>query len=101
MKNKHYLEDAVAQLRVDGHLPERVLVLSDDDIVATTQSVYNVTQEIAEAKKVNMDLDLDDELLLAACLSAHRQNITFNEWMEQALELAIAESRSKPSQDDQ
>ncbi len=101
MKNEYYLDAAVARLRADGHLPERVLELVDDDIVATTQSVYNVTQEIGGANKSTMDLDLDDATLLAACLSAHRQDITLNEWVERALELAIAEARSNPAQLDQ
>jgi hypothetical protein len=95
MKNEAYFDEATAGLRADQHLPERVLVLSDDDIVATTQSVCNRAADIARATKVDMELDLPHYELHAMMLAAHRLDITLNQYVERAVSAAIGEEKAK------
>lgn len=95
MKNQRYIEQAIAELRANKHLPERTLALSDDDIMGVTLSVYNVTQEIAAKEKVTVPLELDDDVLLDMARYCAKTDITISEFVEAALRVAISEAKAR------
>lgn len=45
--------------------------------------------------KVTIQVDFPDDVLFQAMQDAHRHDITFNQWVERALEAAIEEHQSK------
>ncbi len=95
MRNLRYAEQAIAELRAKGHLSERSLALSDDELLGITLSVYNVAQEIAKQHKSDVVLDLDDEVLIGITQECARQDITLNEFVEHALQMAIYDAKAK------
>lgn len=92
MKNDRYLPDAIAFLREKKYAPDRVLALSDDDLSGLTLSLFNICQEIAAEKQVDVEFELDDETRLLVFEAAHKRDITLNEFVEQALEAVIADA---------
>ncbi len=91
MKNDRYLPAAIALLREKKHAPDRVLALSDDDLSGLTLSLFNICQEIATEKQVDVEFEIDDETRLLVFEAAHKRDITLNEFVEQALEAVIVE----------
>lgn len=59
----------------------------EDDWLEKAHAIFNGE---SFDNRVQMPIDLDDDMMLKLCLEAHKRDITLNKMVEQILEMAIA-----------
>lgn len=80
-----YLNEAVDQLRSEKKMPGEFILIPTEKIVEFIREVADLEGEIHESHQVDFPIDLPDDLLFDAFKLAHMRNITFNQYIEEAL----------------
>lgn len=88
MKNKRYLTEAISRLRATTDVD-----MTDEQISKLVLAVYDFCQDVALDNSSEITVDFDDDTLLKSYEAAHAADITLNQFIERALENAIAEDQ--------
>lgn len=80
-----YLDEAVDKLRGEKKIPGAFLLIPTEVITGFIREVAELEGEIHESHQVDFPIDIPDDLLFEAMKLAHMRNITFNQYIEDAL----------------
>lgn len=80
-----YLDEAVEQLRSEAKMPGEFILIPTEVITNFIRQVADLEGEIHDSHQVDMPIDIPDDLLFDAMKLAHQRNITFNQYIEEAL----------------
>lgn len=71
---------------------------TEEDFLEKAEAIFNGVKDFD--KRIQVPLDLEDDLMLQLCMEAHKRDITLNQMVEEVLRTAIEEHDRKKLAED-